>query len=366
MGEKRSKILIADDIKSNINILVKILQDDYDLAYVQDGVSVLEYIRRNPVDLVLLDILMPEMNGYVVCERLKSNPDTSNIPVIFITSRSKEEDEAKGLQLGAVDYITKPFRIPIVKARVKNHLILKDALLDLKTQNETLRETARLREDVEQVTRHDLKSPLVSIIGYSEFGLLRDDLHKTIRESFETIRDSGYKMLEMINLSLDLIKMERGTYELDTAPVDLLIYIRKVLNDFTSIIDSKQLEPRIYINGEPAKESDIFIIFGEELLFYSMLSNLIKNAFEASPKNERIDIWLSKEKDNFIRIHNKGEIPEKIRDSFFKKFSTYGKKNGTGLGTYSAKLIVETHGGTIDFETSEENGTTLIAQIPNN
>lgn len=364
MTKNLNKILIADDIKSNINILIKILQDEYELSYVQDGESVLRYVDSNPVDLILLDILMPLMDGYEVCRRLKANEYTRSIPVIFITTQSKAEDETKGLELGAVDYITKPFSFPIVKARVKTHLTLKDALSDLKNQNEALRETARLREDVERVTRHDLKSPLVSIIGYSELGLIQENLNHTIQECLETIRDSGYKMLEMINLSLDLVKMERGTYHLDLAPVDLLSIIRKVNKDFADLYAHKGIEPMIVLGGNIAGETDEFNVYGEELLFYSMVSNLIKNALEASPENEQINIYLAKEETFNIKIHNVGAIPEDIRDTFFDKYSTHGKKTGTGLGTYSAKLIVETHGGAIDFESSEEFGTTLIIRIP--
>ncbi|MCP4752890.1 MAG: response regulator [Proteobacteria bacterium] len=118
----RSRILLVDDIKSNIAILAKVLKDEYDLAHACDGEGALEYVRSNPVDLILLDILMPGMDGYKVCGRLKDDARTKNIPVIFITSKSKDEDEAKGFELGAVDYITKPFSFPIVKTTVMARL----------------------------------------------------------------------------------------------------------------------------------------------------------------------------------------------------------------------------------------------------
>ena len=360
----RSKILVADDIKSNINILIKVLKEEYDLSYVQDGESVLEYVSKNPVDLILLDILMPGLDGYQVCQALKENEATVDIPVIFITSKSRDEDETKGFELGAIDYITKPFSFPIVKARVRTHLALKNALRDLKYQNEALLENTQLREDVERVTRHDLKSPLVSIIGYSEFGLLKTDLDHTVQDCLETIRDSGYKMLEMINLSLDLVKMERGSYLLDPSPVDLLAVIRKILKDFIDLTRGKTLAAQIYIGDRLSRESDTFIVQSEELLCYSMFSNLLKNAIEASPFERTITVYLSKEEFHTISIHNMGVVPEEIRDSFFEKYSTAGKKNGTGLGTYSAKLIIETHGGSIDYESSEEYGTTIISQLP--
>lgn len=364
MQNKRSKILIADDIKSNINILIKLLEDEYDLSFVQDGESVLDYVKNNEIDLILLDILMPGIDGYEVCRKLKENEKTKNIPIIYITSKSTVEDEAKGLSMGAVDYITKPFSFPIVKARVKTHLALKNALEDLKANNEELIEFARLREDVERITRHDLKSPLVSIIGYSEYGLLQPDLDSSINECLETIRESGYKMLELINLSLDLVKMERGSYVIDYGPVDLIVVIKKILKEFNVLLMKRKTSPVLMIEQKEVQEMDQFIVFSEELLLYSMLSNLIKNAIEASPREEKIKIELEKADDFIIKISNKGVVPEKIRDTFFDKYSTAGKKAGTGLGTYSAKLIVEIHGGTIDYTSSEQSGTTVITHLP--
>lgn len=362
--QKRKRILIADDIKANIVILQKVLEKDFDVAFVQDGISVLRHVESNPVDLILLDILMPEMDGYEVCRNLKANESTKNIPVIFITSKSKAEDEARGFELGAVDYITKPFSFPIVKVRVKTHLALKEALEDLEHQNEALRETAALREDVERITRHDLKSPLVSVIGYSELGLLNPSIDGEVRDCLETIRDSGYIMLEMINLSLDLVKMERKTYKLEAVEVDLLKIIRKILADFGDQLETKNVSCEIAIEGVLVSENSRFAVQSEELLCYSMFLNLIKNALEATPDNETIRIEMREEEDSIISIRNKGLVPDEIRDTFFEKYSTFGKKKGTGLGTYSAKLIIETHGGTIGFESHQDIGTVVTVRFP--
>ena len=118
-------VLIVDDAETNIDILVETLGDAYDVRVAMDGAGALEYIRENPPDLILLDIMMPGMDGYEVCERLKSSEATRGIPVIFLTALTDEQDEARGLRLGAVDFITKPFSPELVKSRVHNHLQLK-------------------------------------------------------------------------------------------------------------------------------------------------------------------------------------------------------------------------------------------------
>lgn len=375
MNDAKPKILIVDDERFNINILVDILKhDDYKTIVAKNGEEALRRaVSADPPDLILLDIMMPGMDGYEVCTRLKSDEKTANIPVIFVTAMSEVEDETRGLELGAIDYITKPLSPPIVKARVKNHLSLKLARekienqkRELEVQNMQLTEAANLREDVERITRHDLKNPLNAIIGFSEVLLMKkDNFTEAESEYIRIIRDSGYQMLTMINRSLDIFKMERGIYQFNPDSVNILGVIKKIINEIQDIALKKDLNADVLLNGKAPDDADVFPVWGEELLCYSMLSNLIKNAFESSPQGEQIAIALSEAEGNaLIRIHNKGSIPENIRNCFFEKYSTAGKTGGTGLGTYSAKLIAEAHSGSIAFDTSEENGTTLVVSLP--
>ena len=125
MEAERHKILIIDDVPANIQIMHAVLRDDYAVFFATSGSDGIRMAQKELPDLILLDIMMPDMDGYEVCTKIKSDPLTSQIPVIFITAMSNMEDEAKGLKLGAIDYITKPFSPPIVNARVKNHLELK-------------------------------------------------------------------------------------------------------------------------------------------------------------------------------------------------------------------------------------------------
>ncbi|GFO58323.1 hypothetical protein GMST_06480 [Geomonas silvestris] len=146
----RQRVLIVDDTLANIEILYKILQADYDVFFAKNGPDGLRVVQREMPDLVLLDIMMPEMDGYQVCAALKADPATAAIPVIFITAMGSEEDETRGLESGAIDYLTKPISPPIVKARVRNHLELKrnrdllEALgRELTEKNEALKRLAR-------------------------------------------------------------------------------------------------------------------------------------------------------------------------------------------------------------------------------
>jgi len=358
-----SKILVVDDAETNIDILMGVLSHDYDVSVAMDGKSALKAVETEIPDIILLDIMMPGMDGYEVCERLKSNDPTKDIPVIFLTAKSEVVDEVKGLELGAVDYITKPISLPVVKARVETHLALKFAREKLKEQNEELVEAAKLKEDVERITRHDLKSPLTSIIAFPDLLAMDDNITEKQKNILKMIQDSGYQMLNMINRSLDLFKMERGTYQLSSVDVNVVHIVEKIITETSRIAQTKNLSVVLTLEEKEVSKDDEFLVQGEELLCYSLFANLIKNAVEASPEGKEVSIHLMKNEWGEIRIHNSGAVPEEVREKFFEKYATSGKKSGTGLGTYSAKLITETQGGTIDLETSEETGTTVTVRL---
>ena len=146
MNDRKAVILIVDDAPANIKVLGQILMDEYVIKAAPNGLKALEIARLNdPPDLILLDIMMPEMDGFEVCGKLKSDASTGSIPIIFVTAQSQEEDEARGFDLGAVDYIQKPISAPVVKARVKTHLALKKAREELKIQNIYLDEEVKRR-----------------------------------------------------------------------------------------------------------------------------------------------------------------------------------------------------------------------------
>ncbi|MEE4355631.1 MAG: hybrid sensor histidine kinase/response regulator [Desulfococcaceae bacterium] len=373
--QEKEKILIVDDERFNINVLVAILKEDYRLLIAKNGEEALKRVRFfQPPDIILLDIMMPGMDGYEVCRRLKSDPETRHIPVIFITAMSEMENEEKGLRMGAIDYITKPVSPPIVRARVRNHLNLKLAMekisgqkVKIEEQNRELKQAARFRENVERITRHDVKTPLNSIIGFSQLLVNDENLTEEQQECLSTIEDSAFRILNIINLSVDLFRMEQKTYPLHPVPVNLLHVIEKIKIESGGLMRGKELHLQILIQGKKAGPKDFFYAEGEELLFYSMLANLIKNALEASPDRETVTVSLEKNEEKeqvLISIHNVGSVPEEIRDSFFEIYVTSGKKEGTGLGTYSARLIAETLRGSISMTTSEAQGTTLSIRVP--
>jgi len=224
-------------------------------------------------------------------------------------------------------------------------------------QEEALRAGVRLREEVERMSRHDLKTPLNSMISMSR--LLREGgrLGRDEDELLGAIERAGYRILNMVNLSLDLFRMEQGKYEFRPVPVDLAEVARRVAADLEAQAASKGVAVMVLAPGASTA-------YGEELLCYSMLANLIKNAIEAAPDESVVRVALEARGDALLtRVHNDGAVPEAVRARFFQKYATAGKSAGLGLGTYSARLMARVQQGDIALSTSEEKGTTVTVQL---
>lgn len=234
----------------------------------------------------------------------------------------------------------------------------------LEQQNLALVAAAELREDVDRIMRHDLKTPLTAIIGFSDFLSKTMTMDEEQASMINTVIDAGYTLLAMINLSLDLYKMERKSYTLTPKAMDLLPLIHKIFKLNLNIVQRKRIHVDIFLDGRMPEPSEHVLILGEELLCFSMLSNLIKNAIEASPDEGSITLSLWRGAAVKIAIRNQGSVPEAIRARFFEKYVTHGKKSGTGLGTYSARLMAETQHGTIHLDSTEAGATTVIVHLP--
>ncbi|MBF0109975.1 MAG: hybrid sensor histidine kinase/response regulator [Magnetococcales bacterium] len=356
-----SNLLIVDDAIANIEILSDLLKDDYRILTAKSGRVALDLVTSERIDLILLDLQMPGMDGYEVCRILKGGSETQDIPVIFVTSKDDPTLEARALALGAVDFLAKPVAPSIVKARIRTHLGLKSARETLARQNRELIAAAQLREEVDRIMRHDLKSPLNAIIGFSALLDALLPMNEEQRKMCQLVQESAYKLLNMINLSLEMFKMEQGTYSFEPVRVDLLGLIEKIRAAEEPRIQSRNIDLSVLIDGHPVTRQSRFFILGEELLCYSLLNNLLTNAIEASTKDQTVTISLvTRSSTPCVRIHNQGSVPRAIRDRFFEKYVTFGKAHGTGLGTYSARLMTEVQGGSIAMETSETDGTTII------
>ena len=238
-----------------------------------------------------------------------------------------------------------------------------DALVhQLEDQNQALREAFRLREEVERIARHDLKTPLASIATVPRLLRERRTLAPEDDELLGTVERAALRVLSMVNLSLDLFRMEEGTYRLRAQAVDLAALVQTVTRELGAHARSKDLRIVLDLPAQPVYAQ------GEELLCYSTLANLLKNALEASPDGAEVRVALRRLSDEngdavALDIHNAGEVPREVRDRFFEKYASHGKGDGTGLGAYSARLMARVQRGSLRM-TSDPEGTTLALRLP--
>lgn len=239
----------------------------------------------------------------------------------------------------------------------------KDQNERLSKMNAVLLNATRLREDVERIMKHDLKSPLMFVIAVPQILAENENLTEEEHQLLSNLEDAGYSMQNMIDSSLDMFKIEQGTYDLTPAEVDMVAVVDDVVLVLGALARTKSLDVQL-LKGETSLDEGPICFSGEQMLCDSMMANIIRNAMEASPENGKVRITLEKDRGVRCSVHNDGVVPEEIRDRFFEKYATAGKKGGTGLGTYSARLVAEAHGGTIGFTSAEEEGTTVMVWLP--
>jgi CheY-like chemotaxis protein len=340
--------------------LVGMLKDDYQVHTANSGELALKILEsgRTP-DLILLDMAMPEMDGYEVCSRIKANAATADIPIILLSTTGEAADFTRAFALGATDCVSKPADPPLLRARINTHLKLSHTFAELKHH-------LHLRSEVERISQHDLKSPVAGIIGFASNLLADNTLTPDHKEIIKHIEHAAYSVLNMVTLSLSLYKMEQGSYVFHPSTVDLTALLQRIGREKESELATRKLGVQFLTQGTVTASPLGIFVMGDELLCYSMFHNLFKNAMEAAAGNTFIQIALAVE-DNMtcVVLTNDGTVPLEMRSTFFDKFSTSGKPDGTGLGTFSAKLIAQTQKGDIAMHTSDEqHTTTLTVRLP--
>lgn len=224
---------------------------------------------------------------------------------------------------------------------------------------------ARLREDVDRFTRHDMKTPLIGIVGFADLLMQSDNLTEKQKEYLDYIKTNGVQMMDFIQKSLDLFRMEQRAYILNPAPFDFSKALARILLDLRGLAVHKQLDVDVFFHGRPIGANDAIDLYGEEAHLRNLFANLIKNAMEAAPGNSRLSVSVADRNGlREVEIHNQGAIPHKIRENFFDRYVTCGKEGGAGLGAYIARLIARNHNGDIRCSTSETDGTRLTVSLP--
>ena len=350
------RILVVDDDRLNIRILGRILRSEgYELAEADSGEKALEVLAVFKPHLVLLDVMMPGIDGFETCRRIRSKYGDQSPPVIFITAKTESDDVVEGLGAGAVDYLSKPFKVKEVQARIRSHL-----------QNQLLAEQKQLL--VEQLSRanaaknrflgmaaHDLRNPLASIRGLAEF-LSDGSVGSLTAEQLDLVRtilEASRSMLDLVNELLDVATIESGELKLHIKEMDL----GQLATDCVAMINMEAAKKHTHVSLE--KPAAPLVVKLDPAKMRQVIDNLLSNAVKFSPPGSAVQAFVSvsaPDKVCRIAVRDQGPgIPEGERDKLFKDFSrlsirpTAGEKS-TGLGLAICRKIVEAHQGTIIAE----------------
>jgi response regulator RpfG family c-di-GMP phosphodiesterase len=235
MDMNKPNVLLVDDEKANLKVLSDLLRNDVNIQLATSGKSAIKTAIKLLPDLILLDVVMPEMDGFETILALKANPLTEDIPIIFITGLNSADKEEQGLNLGAVDYIYKPFNQEVVKARVKTQLKIVRQRCELQTLSAELSKASEIKSRFLANMSHEIRTPLTAVIGYAESILAGEVAAHEQRNAVEIINNSGQHLLSLINDILDLSKIEADKLIIEQQPVALF----KLMKDVISLMEHK-------------------------------------------------------------------------------------------------------------------------------
>jgi signal transduction histidine kinase len=352
MKEKKSKILIVDDAIDTVELLRKRFHSEgYDTAEAYDGEEALKKVDEYHPDLIVLDVMMPKLDGYEVCRRLKTDENRKYIPVLMLTAKGEIESKVKGLEIGADDYLAKPFDYKELSARVKSLLTIKAAREKLVEEEKTV----ALDKMMDEVA-HEIRNPLVSIGGFTK------RVYDRLPEN-----DPNKKYLEMIMDEVSKLEnMVKQLIELKTMAVCFLenIDTNEVITEALSAYEDEFAEKGIVVQTQLM--DNLPRISGDKEQLKVAISNLIKNSIEAmqeSPKILKIATSISDGR-MVIEVTDTGKgIPKDKLKSIFHPFYT-SKIYGPGLGLTFTLKIIQQHGGTISVESEPGKGTTFTIRLP--
>ncbi|MCL2577762.1 MAG: response regulator [Defluviitaleaceae bacterium] len=368
--KKKNSVLVVDDSDINIMALSHILNSDYDVYVSTDGQDGIETAIKLLPDIILLDVVMPDMDGYEVISVLKNCEKTKDIPVLFVTGLNDVGNEEKGLKLGAVDYITKPFSTEVVKHRVQNQVEIINLKRELEASLENAKAASRAKSEFLANMSHEIRTPMNAIIGVTELMMLNDRLPEDIGEGLDKVFASSNLLLGIINDILDFSKIEAR--ELKIIPLEYRI--ADLINDSIQMnlmrIENKPIELELDID-----ENIPSVLVGDELRIKQVLNNLLSNAFKYT--NEGIvtlTVAVKTALDNKtlleINVRDTGEgMTEKQLQILFTKYNRLGNESnraieGTGLGLAITQNLIMLMDGEIKVESKPGEGSVFSIKLP--
>lgn len=369
-------VLVADDVSANVELLRDQLQLlGYRTVDACDGPSAVQACFEHRPDVCILDVSMPagslgvddRSTGFEVCRRIKRDPRTSRIPVIFVTALNDTSDRVRAIESGGDDFLTKPHNRLVLGARLRSLIKLKAATDALEDSLRKLRELEKVRDDLMKMIVHDLKTPLTTVLATLEMLLDGDfgGLAEGQRNALGHAQAKSEDLLTLIEDLLEIARIEDSHLHLDLQPIDPARFLAAIVRDWELRLRQEGAETTLDIAPEMPS------IMADAALLTRVVSNLIQNALVHSSRAVKIRIGARAQDGGvLITVEDDGPgIPPEYREVIFRKFETVKAPNAprvrsSGLGLAFCKLVVDAHGGRIWVQSTEGQGSAFHVQLP--
>ncbi|GAB4423516.1 MAG: hybrid sensor histidine kinase/response regulator [Anaerolineae bacterium] len=352
----KSRIAIVDDMATARELLGALLAvEGYDLLYATNGEELLDNLPEMNPDVILLDVMMPGLDGFTVCQRLRAQEQWRHIPIILVTALDGQQDLVRGLEAGADDFLYKPVNGVELRARVRS-------MLRIKHQFDALSAALQLREDLANMVVHDMRSPLTAIVGFVE--LLRGGyISADDTEDIEKLHRQVMRLNALVNDILVQAKMEHGTLLLNREDTDISALVRAVLENHAVVAKSRGINVALHL---PENSPPVSV---DSNLFQRVVDNLLGNALKFSLSGATVTVIVEYPGSPALRLKVIDEgfgIKPEDRTRIFNKYEVAALRHDetpVGLGLAYCKLVVDAHGGTIYVEDNQPQGATFVVEI---
>jgi signal transduction histidine kinase len=361
-------VLIVDDNPNNIQVVATIMAEyGYELGIAMNAIEAYKFLEANTPELILMDADMPEVNGFEVCSTLKKDLLYKNIPIIFLTAKNDKEDVVNAFDLGAVDYITKPFNRKELIARVRTHLSLKKTKDELEKKNLEIQKALEMKDEFLSLVSHEFRTPLnvissaIQALSY----IYGSELPYKAKQYLSMIRQNTFRQLRLVNNLLDITRVNAGRIKVSKKNIDIVFLTKAIVESVNTYAAQKTIDIKFITLFEEK------VIGIDEEKYERILLNLLSNAIKFTPEGKSITVTLSSiENQISVEVKDNGiGIPANKLDIIFERFgqvdsSLSRQAEGTGIGLSLVKKFTEALEGSISVKSETGKGSTFTILLP--